>query len=141
MLKRGIGIHHSGLLPILKEVVEVLFQESLIKVLFATETFAMGLNMPARTVVFTALKKWDGEENRWMESGEYVQVCRSMCSGKPAPMNSSFKLSYYTILNMLRRLEEGDKSMEFVIRQSFQQFQQEALMPEVRACLLRVRAI
>lgn len=50
LLKKGIGIHHSGLLPLLKEVIEILFSEGLIKALFATETFAMGLNMPARTV-------------------------------------------------------------------------------------------
>ena len=47
---------------------------ALLQVLFATETFAMGLNMPARTVVFTAMSKWDGEANRWMSSGEYIQV-------------------------------------------------------------------
>lgn len=74
LLQRGIGVHHSGLLPILKELVEILFQESLVKVLFATETFAMGLNMPARTVVFTNLRKWDGDANRWILSGEYIQV-------------------------------------------------------------------
>ncbi len=50
LLRRGIGIHHGGLLPILKEVIEILFQESLLKVLFATETFSMGINMPAKTV-------------------------------------------------------------------------------------------
>jgi hypothetical protein len=50
LLRRGIGIHHGGLLPILKEVIEILFQESLLKVLFSTETFAMGINMPAKTV-------------------------------------------------------------------------------------------
>lgn len=61
LLKRGIGIHHGGLLPILKEVIEILFQESLLKVLFATETFSMGINMPARTVIFTASRKFDGE--------------------------------------------------------------------------------
>ena len=52
LLRRGLGVHHSGLLPILKEVIEILFQEGLIKVLFATETMSVGLNMPARTVVF-----------------------------------------------------------------------------------------
>jgi len=57
LLERGIGIHHGGLLPILKEVIEILFQEGLVKALFATETFSMGLNMPAKTVVFTALRK------------------------------------------------------------------------------------
>jgi ATP-dependent RNA helicase DOB1 len=56
LLRRGIGIHHGGLLPILKEVIEILFQEGLIKVLFATETFSIGLNMPAKTVVFTAAR-------------------------------------------------------------------------------------
>jgi len=60
LLKRGIGIHHGGLLPIVKEVVEILFQEGLLKLLFATETFAIGINMPARTVVFTETRKFDG---------------------------------------------------------------------------------
>ena len=66
LLKRGIGIHHGGLLPILKETTEILFGEGLIKALFATETFAMGLNMPARTVVFTSAQKFDGKDMRWI---------------------------------------------------------------------------
>jgi ATP-dependent RNA helicase DOB1 len=53
------------LLPILKEIVEILFSEGLIKALFATETFAIGINMPAKTVVFTNTRKWDGKEFRW----------------------------------------------------------------------------
>lgn len=61
LLKRGIGIHHGGLIPIVKEVIELLFQEGLLKVLFTTETFAMGINMPAKTVVFTGLEKFDGD--------------------------------------------------------------------------------
>jgi ATP-dependent RNA helicase DOB1 len=69
LLKRGVGIHHSGLLPILKEVIEILFQEGLIKVLFATETFSIGLNMPAKTVVFTSVRKFDGKEMRWLSGG------------------------------------------------------------------------
>lgn len=75
-LLRGIGIHHSGLLPLLKECIEILFGEGLLKILFATETFAMGLNMPARTVLFTSARKFDGRENRWISSGEYIQVNR-----------------------------------------------------------------
>lgn len=63
-LLRGVGIHHSGLLPLLKECIEILFGEGLLKILFATETFAMGLNMPARTVLFTSARKFDGRENR-----------------------------------------------------------------------------
>jgi ATP-dependent RNA helicase DOB1 len=110
MLKRGVGVHHSGLLPILKEVIEILFQENLIKVffpllslhpvafcrpqgsdwmtlgvharilcdatqvLFATETFSTGLNMPAKTVVFTNARKFDGGGFRWLTSGEYIQM-------------------------------------------------------------------
>ncbi|VDN23841.1 unnamed protein product, partial [Cylicostephanus goldi] len=95
LLLRGIGVHHSGLLPILKETVEILFGEGLLKTLFATETFSMGLNMPARTVLFTSARKFDGADNRWaslitialfvfsaklsfllrwITSGEYIQM-------------------------------------------------------------------
>ena len=72
MLKRGIGIHHGGLLPIVKEVIELLFQEGLLKILFTTETFSMGINMPAKTVVFTSLEKFDGDDFRWITGGEYI---------------------------------------------------------------------
>lgn len=74
LLKRGVGIHHGGLLPILKEVIEILFQEGLIKCLFATETFSIGINMPAKTVVFTNTRKYDGKDFRWITSGEYIQM-------------------------------------------------------------------
>ncbi|MCE3050348.1 Helix-loop-helix protein 2 [Datura stramonium] len=74
LLQRGIAVHHSGLLPVIKELVELLFQEGLIKALFATETFSMGLNMPAKTVVFTSVKKWDGDSHRYIGSGEYIQM-------------------------------------------------------------------
>lgn len=74
IVKKGVGIHHGGLLPLIKEVVELLFQDGLLKVLFSTETFSMGLNMPARTVVFTNIKKFDGEKQRWITGGEYIQM-------------------------------------------------------------------
>src|SRR6185503_1307493 len=74
LLKNGVGIHHGGLLTILKEVIEILFQEGLIKCLFATETFSIGINMPAKTVVFTATRKYDGKDFRWITSGEYIQM-------------------------------------------------------------------
>jgi ATP-dependent RNA helicase DOB1 len=74
LLKRGIGIHHSGLLPILKEVIEILFQEGLLKVLFATETFSIGLNMPAKTVVFTSVRKFDGKDFRWVSHLYHVII-------------------------------------------------------------------
>ena len=74
LLQRGVGIHHSGLLPMLKEVVELLFQAGLVKCLFSTETFSLGLNMPARTVVFSSVRKFDGVEKRHLTSGEYIQM-------------------------------------------------------------------
>ncbi|XP_027766387.1 exosome RNA helicase MTR4-like [Empidonax traillii] len=72
LLKRGIGIHHGGLLPILKETIEILFSEGLIKALFATETFAMGINMPARTVLFTSASKFDGKDFRWVSEKQVL---------------------------------------------------------------------
>lgn len=157
LLQRGIAVHHSGLLPIIKELVELLFQEGLVKALFATETFAMGLNMPAKTVVFTAVKKWDGDSHRFIGSGEYIQmsgragrrgkddrgICiimideqmemntlRDMVLGKPAPLVSTFRLSYYSILNLMSRAE-GQFTAEHVISNSFHQFQYEKALPDI----------
>lgn len=74
LLERGVGIHHSGLLPILKEMVEILFAEGLVKVMTATETVAIGLNMPTKTVVFCEMRKFDGNEHRNLRPGEYTQM-------------------------------------------------------------------
>ncbi|KAJ3028956.1 UNVERIFIED_CONTAM: ATP-dependent RNA helicase mtr4 [Siphonaria sp. JEL0065] len=155
LLKRGIGVHHSGLLPILKEVIEILFQEGLIKVLFATETFSIGLNMPAKTVVFTSVKKWDGKDTRYLSGGEYIQmsgragrrglddrgivilmvdekmdptVAKSMLKGESDRLDSAFHLTYNMILNLLRI--EGISS-EFMLEQSFFQFQNMTKMPQL----------
>lgn len=129
LLKRGIGIHHGGLIPIVKEVIELLFQEGLLKVLFTTETFAMGINMPARTVVFTSMEKFDGEQFRHISGGEYIQMsgragrrglddrgitilmankklepegAKAILKGKSDPLYSSFHLGYNMLLNMMR---------------------------------------
>ncbi|BAM40246.1 ATP-dependent RNA helicase [Theileria orientalis strain Shintoku] len=149
LLKRGIGIHHGGLLPIIKEIIEILFQESLLKVLFSTETFSMGLNMPAKTVVFTSLKKWDGREVRYISSGEYIQMSgragrrgldtigvviimvdgndplveqevKKIFLGKPLNLDSTFHLGYNMLLNLMR-IE--DTTPEYLIERSFMQFQ------------------
>ena len=74
MLERGMGVHHGGLLPILKESVEILFAQSIVKVLLATETFAMGVNMPAKAVVFNGFRKHDGQAFRDLLPGEYTQM-------------------------------------------------------------------
>ena len=72
LLVRGIGIHHAGMLPILKEMVEILFQDGYLKVVFATTTFAIGLNMPARSVIFTNLFKFNGEDKILIPTSEYL---------------------------------------------------------------------
>jgi ATP-dependent RNA helicase DOB1 len=153
LLKRGIGIHHSGLLPILKETIEILFQEGLLKVLFATETFSIGLNMPAKTVVFTAVKKWDGTVSRYLSGGEYIQmsgragrrglddrgivilmidekiepaVAKSMLKGESDRLDSAFHLTYNMILNLMRI--EGISS-EYILEKSFYQFQNMTKLP------------
>lgn len=69
---RGIGVHHAGLLPIVKEMVEILFSDGLLKVVFATTTFAIGLNMPARSVMFTDTFKWTGESQTLIPTSEYL---------------------------------------------------------------------
>jgi hypothetical protein len=76
LLERGVAFHHSGLLPMLKEIVEILFSKGLVKVLFATETFAVGLNMPTKSVVFTSYRKYDEESNgmRMLTTDEYIQM-------------------------------------------------------------------
>ncbi|KAF0888097.1 hypothetical protein E2562_010805 [Oryza meyeriana var. granulata] len=155
LLKRGIGVHHSGLLPILKEVIEILFQEGLIKCLFATETFSIGLNMPAKTVVFTNVRKFDGDRFRWLSSGEYIQmsgragrrgidqrgICilmvdekmepstaKMMLKGSADSLNSAFHLSYNMLLNQIR-CEDGDP--EKLLRYSFYQFQADRALPDL----------
>ncbi len=150
LLRRGIGIHHSGLLPILKEAIEILFQEGLIKVLFATETFSIGLNMPAKTVVFTNVRKFDGVSQRWLSSSEFIQmsgragrrglddrgivimmineqmepgVAKEIVRGEQDKLNSAFYLGYNMVLNLLR--VEGI-SPEFMLERCFHQFQNTA---------------
>uniref|UniRef100_A0A8C8RM87 Ski2 like RNA helicase n=1 Tax=Pelusios castaneus TaxID=367368 RepID=A0A8C8RM87_9SAUR len=147
LLKRGIGVHHSGILPILKEVVEMLFSKGLVKILFATETFAMGVNMPARTVVFDSVRKHDGAGFRDLLPGEYIQMagragrrgldttgmviilCKThvpemadlhrMMLGKPTQLQSQFRLTYTMILNLLR---VEALRVEDMMKRSFSEF-------------------
>src|SRR5690606_15656754 len=73
-LQRGLAAHHAGLLPVFKEIVEELFAAGLVKAVFATETLALGINMPARTVVLERLVKYNGEEHVDLTPGEYTQL-------------------------------------------------------------------
>lgn len=155
LLQNGVGIHHGGLLPIIKEVTEILFGEGLIKTLFATETFAMGLNMPAKTVVFSNVRKFDGKDFRYISSGEYIQmsgragrrglddrgivilmvdekitsaVGKNLLQGKPDSLNSAFHLTYNMVLNLLR-VEGVDP--DYMLKQSFYNFQNLARVPMI----------
>lgn len=74
LICKGIGIHHSGMIPVLKEIVEILYNEGLLKVLLATETFALGVNSPTKTVVFSNLMKFDGTGRRLLRPEEYGQM-------------------------------------------------------------------
>ena len=74
LLEKGIGIHHAGMLSIFREMIEILYDQKYIKVLFATETFSIGLNMPTKTVCFTSLYKHDGKSMRLIHSHEFIQM-------------------------------------------------------------------
>ena len=74
LLHKGIGVHHAGMLPIFREMMEILYDKKYIQVLFATETFSIGLNMPTKTVCFTSLYKHDGNKNRLLHSHEFIQM-------------------------------------------------------------------
>ncbi|KIW25761.1 uncharacterized protein PV07_08915 [Cladophialophora immunda] len=157
MLGRGVAVHHGGLLPIVKEIVEILFARTLVKVLFATETFAMGLNLPTRTVVFSGYRKHDGREFRNLLPGEYTQMAgragrrgldtvgtviivtpgkteapsaaelTQMITGPATKLRSQFRLHYNMILNLMR--VEALK-IEEMIKRSFSENATQALLPQ-----------
>eukprot|EP01105_Mastigella_eilhardi_P015871 TRINITY_DN3632_c0_g1_i2.p1 TRINITY_DN3632_c0_g1~~TRINITY_DN3632_c0_g1_i2.p1 ORF type:complete len:879 (-),score=193.80 TRINITY_DN3632_c0_g1_i2:52-2688(-) len=160
LIKRGIGVHHGGLLPIVKEMVEIMFGRGLIRVLFATETFAMGVNMPARTVVFSNLRKHDGIKFRDLRPGEYTQMsgragrrgkdpvgtvivnCNSdipeastlnaVILGTPTKLESQFRLTFNMILNLLR-IE--DLKVEEMMKRSFAESVGQRMLPKQQALL------
>ena len=138
LLKKGIAIHHAGIMPILREIVEFLFEKNYIKLLFATETFAVGINMPTKTVIFSTLFKFDGNSERELYSHEYIQMAgragrrgidtighvihcnnlfklssngyKSILTGGPKLLNSKFKISFNLILNIIY---SNGNSLEF----------------------------
>jgi antiviral helicase SKI2 len=131
LLEKGIGIHHSGMIPVLREIVELMISKKYIKMLFATESFAIGLDCPIKTAVFSALKKFDGTSTRFLLSHEYTQMAgragrrgidtvghvihcnnlfdmpsiseyKDILCGKPQKLVSKFKLSYPLLLNLIK---------------------------------------
>jgi len=131
LLEKGIAVHHSGVIPVLREMIELLFSKGFIRLLFATETFSVGINMPTKTVLFTSLYKFDGVENRILLPHEYTQMAgragrrgldkvgyvihlnnlfdvpdhseyKNMLSGKSQKFVSKFRVDYNLILrNMI----------------------------------------
>lgn len=158
MGRRGIGYHHAGLLPIDKELVERMFTSGLLKLLFTTETFALGINMPARTVVFHSLAKFDGVSVDWLRSRDYQQMAGRagrqgidseglvysvldpeslvrapldrIVRGAPEPVMSRFLLSYSSLLHLTPRL--GRERVHTAWDQSFNQFQSRSGSPKAQ---------
>jgi len=137
LLRKGVGIHHAGLMPVLREMTELLFAKGFIRVLFCTETMSVGINLPVKTTIFTDVNKFNGEINRMLYSHEYTQAAgragrlgldtvghvihlnnlfrnvdsvsyKLMMNGKPQSLTSKFKISYNLILNLL---DIGDKKL------------------------------
>jgi ATP-dependent RNA helicase HelY len=147
-LSRGVAAHHAGMLPTFKEVVEDLFSRGLLKVIFATETLALGINMPARTVAIERLSKWNGETHADITPGEYTQLTgragrrgldveghavvlwqngfdprqvAGLASTRTYPLTSSFRPSYNMAVNLVGQF--GREKTRELLEQSFAQFQ------------------
>jgi superfamily II RNA helicase len=130
LLRKGVGIHHAGLMPILREMTELLFARGFIKILFCTETMSVGINLPVKTTIFTDIYKHDGNVMRILQGHEYQQSSgrsgrlgldkighaihlnnlfrnidhisyKTMMNGKPQKLTSKFKISYNLLLNLL----------------------------------------
>ena len=137
LLRKGVGIHHAGLMPILREMTELLFARGFIKILFCTETMSVGINLPIKTSIFTDVNKFNGDIVRTLYSHEYTQAAgragrlgldtvghvihlnnlfrnidsvnyKLMMNGKPQTLISKFKFSYNLILNLL---DIGDNNL------------------------------
>jgi ATP-dependent RNA helicase HelY len=147
-LERGIAAHHAGLLPSFKGAVEDLFKRGLVKAVFATETLALGINMPARTVVLEKLTKWNGEAHVSITPGEYTQLtgragrrgidiegnaviqwsptvdsasAAGLASTRTYPLRSSFSPTYNMAINLIARF--GRETARRSLESSFAQFQ------------------
>jgi len=147
LLEKGVGIHHSGMIPVLREIVELMISKKYVKLLFATESFAIGLDCPIKTAVFSALRKFDGTQNRFLLPHEYTQMAgragrrgidtvghvihcnnlfdlpslpeyRQILNGKPQKLVSKFKISYSLVLSLL--VQQESRIPEFVQKSMLQ---------------------
>ena len=148
-LPQGIAFHHAGLIPVIKELVEDLFSQGLINVLYTTETFAVGINMPAKTVCFDSLMKYDGINFRYLNSKEYFQIAgragrrgidkkgfsyaiierrdfnhekiKKITTKDTEPIMSQFRLSVNTVLNLIK--QHTNKEIDSILCMNFNTFQ------------------
>lgn len=164
-LQRGVAAHHAGLLPVFKETVEELFSAGLVKVVYATETLALGINMPARTVVLESLRKWNGSAHVTLSPGEYTQLTgragrrgidveghavvlatddvepalvSTLASKRTYPLVSAFRPTYNMAVNLLGRTSRA-RARE-VLESSFAQYQADRGVVELAAQARRKRA-
>ncbi|QDV07670.1 ski2-like helicase [Planctomycetes bacterium Poly30] len=149
LARAGVAYHHAGMLPIYKEVVERMFTRGLLKMLFTTETFALGINMPARAVVFAGLRKYDGISFDWLRTRDYMQMAgragrqgiddkgfvfqllaggdvkdapiERWIKGKPEPVTSRFRMNYSTLLHLVARI--GRDNVSEAWEKSFHSYQ------------------
>ncbi|MDO8643217.1 MAG: DEAD/DEAH box helicase [Candidatus Woesearchaeota archaeon] len=149
VLPMGIGFHHAGLIPIQKELVEELFGDGLLKILYTTETFAVGINMPAKTVCFESLRKFDGIQFRLLNSKEYFQIAgragrrgidkegfayamvdrrefdyaalKRITLVDTEPIKSQFRLSINTTLNLIKR--HSPQEIDLILCKNFYTYQ------------------
>jgi ATP-dependent RNA helicase HelY len=163
-LRRGIAAHHAGMLPTFKEVVEELFTAGLIRAVFATETLALGVNMPARTVVIERLDKWNGENHADLTPGEYTQLTgragrrgidveghavvlwqpgidpvavAGLAGTRTYPLSSSFRPSYNMAVNLVGQV--GRQRAAALLESSFAQFQADRGVAGITRQARRVR--
>ncbi len=164
-LESGVASHHAGLLPILKETVEHLFSRGLLKVVYATETLALGINMPARTVVLESLEKWDGSEHVRLGPREYTQLTgragrrgidveghaavlerreitpeevAALASRRSYPLTSAFRPTYNMAVNLLARAPMD--VTRSILESSFAQYQADAAVVQLAQKLRKVEA-
>ena len=169
MYSRGIAFHHAGLHVALKNLVEELYEAGLIRVLYCTSTFALGINMPARTVIFDALTKYNGSEIAPLTVREFMQMAgragrrgidvegdiiirqdfgnyeearpllKRLFSGKSEPVTSSFNLAFHAVVNLLARFDEAQ--IRALLGESFKAWRSLTLIEELRERIDSKRAL
>ncbi len=164
-LERGVAAHHAGLLPVFKETVEELFSAGLVKLVYATETLALGINMPARTVVLETLSKWNGQGHVDLTPGEYTQLTgragrrgidtqghavvlaqgdidaysvSQLASKRTYPLRSAFRPTYNMAVNLLSHTTRSQARE--ILESSFAQFQADRSVVELAAATRRLRS-